>query len=962
MEVIPSIGPGENTQGRSIKPQAGKINKKCRKKKSKKWQAGLFVILISILSVIIYLPWVSPRKTVWKIGPTIEREYTADDGKWIVIETYKYLKEVEIPIMSELELGDTVERNRTRLGALAIGILKPGWEWNTLPKTKNEQILKCGQSPWTDADRPLCERLNDPRWEQYQGGKEWDWRRFLELFEEESNTKQDKNCQGVPGSWYIEKEGKLIVNLLMKCLNHVSRIITKTCRSTLARGMTFHPWNQGQKAIGPLEFWDCKCRKEKDVKGNVTICEENLRKETASERDEMNMEGAEEIRITLSNPPSLSQETEDLSDHIWNRPNKGKMKRAEPSAIGQDQIWARFTYKPGPVKCKYCNLERYTLQNAFYFNWTLFNTQGPNLGIQINPAQKMHKLARGILNVYEHYIRVPNWHNEQTRDWFKQTNITEPGMAKWESNMLDCLQESTGDRSFWTSPRLPKFRLKGQPRSAWDGEIDQLWDKNAWGSIQEMVGEMSLRQLKNSISKEVLMKRLAEGIKQLKEDRAVNWVKQLSLDTAPNERFILAVGTCARQVHTQAKGELQEVMVEFMNNQFAALITGTLDLTIPFVLIKPTPQEVCDRGRGPPSMFFNKGKRFCTDYRLLMEASMLGPVQARKIPGWLGRVRYEYFPSECDKPNGGIWVYQYDADPAATARRAAYWETLMMATRSLRNDEVVMHWVKPERIRGKNTWVPKWCKWNIATKNVWIPPPLIEEKGRRVWNIYNYFVEYDSVSQGIIKWNTKMAKTAKKLMRDSDHWPTLVPNTVVIGAAMAKWKVYCKGPNSNLDGFYGQLPTKDWYEAMGKRLMEEQDNEIHEMLNSKAPDGEIFWRWKIKNGVQCYPSHQATLVTGNYTWTGVWWTLIQKGITELPGMAAETAASIVKTMFDKTISPVLYTLWETVQYIAYPLLGLVLIGIMTKTFLHMRRVSLSCRKKGNGLTAEGAHLLERCHK
>ena len=203
-----------------------------------------------------------------------------------------------------------------------------------------------------------------------------------------------------------------------------------------------------------------------------------------------------------------------------------------------------------------------------------------------------------------------------------------------------------------------------------------------------MVGEISLIRLKNSISKEELMKKLAEGIRHMREDKAVNWMTQLSMASAPNQLYTLAVKTCAEQTTTQARGELDDVMTEFMNNQFAALTTGSLDLTIPFVLIKHTPQEECEKERVPASPFFNQSKRFCTDYRLLMEVPMLGPDQARRVYGWARKVRFEYYPAECSKPHKGTWVYNYDTDPLATARWAAYWETLIMATRSLRNDNV----------------------------------------------------------------------------------------------------------------------------------------------------------------------------------------------------------------------------------------------------------------------------------
>ena len=177
--------------------------------------------------------------------------------------------------------------------------------------------------------------------------------------------------------------------------------------------------------------------------------------------------------------------------------------------------------------------------------------------------------------------------------------------------------------------------------------------------------------------------------------------------------------------------------------------------------------------------------------------------------------------------------------------------------------------------------------------------------------------------------------SVKKLMQDSDHWPTLVPNTVIVGKAMAKWKAFCKGPGSNIDGLYGQLPLKDWYQAMGEKQIEKQDNEIDEMLDFKAPGGEVFWRWKIKPGVQCYPSNQEFLVTGNYTWAGVWWTMLKNGTTRLPVLAAETAVIMVKTMFDKTFFTYDFHAVGNCSIHSVPPLGMVLMGMIAKAILRV---------------------------
>ena len=232
-ESRPLTGPVEpNEQRKSIKPQAGRIDV-VNKKKNKPWPAFLTILIMTILVVILYLPWVSPRKTVWRLAPTEVKEYTAGDGSWIILESYKYLKEVEIPIMSELQVGLLGARNRSLLGFRALSILKPKWDWNGLPRSNDKQLLRCDQTPWTDSDRPLCERLNAPKWEQYQGAKTWDWMSFIGLFDIENEVNTNSDCHEITGSWYTERENKLTVNLLLKCLEHNSRILlgvlTKVC-------------------------------------------------------------------------------------------------------------------------------------------------------------------------------------------------------------------------------------------------------------------------------------------------------------------------------------------------------------------------------------------------------------------------------------------------------------------------------------------------------------------------------------------------------------------------------------------------------------------------------------------------------------------------------------------------------------------------------------------------------------
>ena len=233
MESRPLTGPVEpNEQRKSIKPQAGRIDV-VNKKKNKPWPAFLTILIMTILVVILYLPWVSPRKTVWRLAPTEVKEYTAGDGSWIILESYKYLKEVEIPIMSELQVGLLGARNRSLLGFRALSILKPKWDWNGRPRSDDKQLLRCDQTPWTDSDRPLCERLNAPKWEQYQGAKTWDWMSFIGLFDIENKANTNSDCHEITGSWYTERENKLTVNLLLKCLEHNSRILlgvlTKVC-------------------------------------------------------------------------------------------------------------------------------------------------------------------------------------------------------------------------------------------------------------------------------------------------------------------------------------------------------------------------------------------------------------------------------------------------------------------------------------------------------------------------------------------------------------------------------------------------------------------------------------------------------------------------------------------------------------------------------------------------------------
>ena len=86
------------------------------------------------------------------------------------------------------------------------------------------------------------------------------------------------------------------------------------------------------------------------------------------------------------------------------------------------------------------------------------------------------------------------------------------------------------------------------------------------------------------------------------------------------------------------------------------------------------------------------------------------------------------------------------------------------------------------------------------------------------------------------------------------------------------------------------------------------------------------------------------MTTGNVTWAGVFMTMVRNGVNSLPVVAVEAAASLITTLFDNTVTPILYTMWETAQYIVYPLFGLILLGILTKVCLQLKQIMLKVKQ------------------